>query len=57
MVNKFEIKPIDAKGVHGEYAIMPLYESKTDRAFDKMAIHPKVIEIIKRVKHGATFCS
>ena len=57
MVNKFEIKPIDAKGVHGEYAIMPLYESKTDRAFDKMAIHPKVIEIIKRVKHGATFCT
>ena len=36
---------------------MPLYESKTDRAFDKMAIHPKVIEIIKRVKHGATFCT
>ena len=57
MVNKFEIRPIDAKGVRGEYAIMQLYESKTDRAFDKMAIHPKVIEIIKRVKHGATFCT
>ena len=57
MVNKFEIKPIDAKGVHGEYAIMQLYESKTDRAFDKMAIHPRVIEIIKHVKHGATFCT
>lgn len=55
LTNKFELRPLDVKGVVAEYGIMQVYESKTSRAFPKIVVHPRILEIIKRVPKGEPF--
>jgi hypothetical protein len=55
MVNRFEVKPIEVRGIRGQYAIMRVFESKTERQFPKFVLDPKVLDIIKRTPAGAHF--